>query len=56
VSSVSGLPLCGREGYPACLSDPAAGRWVSWTVATPEPIGKLSLQCDELYLSSIVIQ
>ena len=56
VFDASGRPLCGDTGQPACLTDPAAGRWLSWTFSANEPIGALSLQCDELYLSSIVIQ
>jgi hypothetical protein len=56
VSGASGRPLCGHAGQPACLSEPVARRWTSWTFATGEPIGSLSLQCDDLYLSSVVIQ
>jgi hypothetical protein len=57
VSDASGHPLCGGPGgQPACLSEPASGRWVSWTFATASPIGSLSLVCDEFYLSSVVIQ
>jgi hypothetical protein len=56
VADSAGRPLCGSSGQPACLSDPAAGRWVSWTFSTPGSIRSLSLECDELYLSSIVIQ
>ena len=56
VADSTGRPLCGSSGQPACPSDPAAGRWVSWTFSTPGAIRSLSLECDELYLSSIVIQ
>jgi hypothetical protein len=56
VSGAGGRPLCGHAGQPACLSDPVSRRWTSWTFATGEPIGSLSLQCDDLYLSSVVIQ
>jgi hypothetical protein len=56
VSDASGRPLCGGTDQPACLSDPTPGRWVSWTFSGTEPIGSLSLVCDELYLSSFVIQ
>ena len=56
VADPGGHPLCGSSGQPACLSDATAGRWVSWTFSTPGSIRSLSLECDELYLSSIVIQ
>ncbi|HXJ78859.1 MAG TPA: hypothetical protein VMS64_09280 [Candidatus Methylomirabilis sp.] len=56
VSDTGGHPLCGDAGQPACLADPATGRWVSWTFSANAPIGSLSLDCDELYISSIVIQ
>lgn len=55
-SDPSGRPLCGGSGQPACPSNPSAGRWVSWSFSTPASIRSLSLECDELYLSSIVIQ
>jgi hypothetical protein len=56
VADASGRPLCGDAGQPACLSDAASGRWLSWSFSTAEPIGSLALTCDEIYLSSIVIQ
>jgi hypothetical protein len=56
VSDARGRPLCGATGEPACLSDPASGRWVSWSYPSTEPIGSLSLASDDLYLASIVIQ
>jgi len=56
LADASGRLLCGGAGQPACLSDPAAESWTSWSFAGAEPIGSLSLVCDELYLSSIVIQ
>ena len=56
VSDPGGRPLCGSAGQPACLSNPPAQRWVSWTFSTPGTIRTLSLDSDELFLSSIVIQ
>ena len=56
VSDPGGRPLCGSAGQPACLSNPPAQRWVSWTFSTPGTIRSLSLDSDELFLSSIVIQ
>lgn len=56
VSDASGRRLCGGVGQPACLSDPSPGRWVSWTLATSTAVGGFSLEGDELYLSSVVIQ
>jgi hypothetical protein len=56
VSDARGHALCGNAGQPACLSEPASGRWVSWTFSTAASIGSLSLRCDELYLSSVVLQ
>jgi hypothetical protein len=52
----SGRPLCGRAGQPSCPANPTAGRWVTWTLAGSAPIHRMSLECDDLYLSSIVIR
>jgi len=56
VSDPGGHPLCGSIGQPACLTNPPAQRWVSWTFSTPGTIRSLSLEGDELFLSSVVIQ
>jgi hypothetical protein len=56
VYNTGGRALCGGGGQPACLTDPTSRRWVSWTFTTVESIGSLSLACDELYLSGVVIQ
>jgi len=56
VSDPGGRPLCGSTGQPACLTNPPAQRWVSWTFSTPGTIRSLSLEGDDLFLSSIVIQ
>jgi len=56
VSDPGGRPLCGSAGQPACLTNPPAQRWVSWTFSTPGTIRSLSLDSDELFLSSVVIQ
>ena len=56
VTDPGGRPLCGSVGQPACLTNPPAQRWVSWTFSTPGTIRSLSLEGDDLFLSSIVIQ
>jgi hypothetical protein len=52
----SGRALCGISGQPTCPSNPPAAQWMTWTFWTAGTIRSLSLECDELYLSSIVIQ
>jgi len=56
VTDPGGRPLCGSTGQTACLTNPPAQRWISWTFSTPGTIRSLSLDSDELFLSSIVIQ
>jgi hypothetical protein len=56
IADGSGRRLCGSTGHPACPTNPTPRRWVSWTLASGEPIRSLSLEADDLYLSSIVIQ
>jgi hypothetical protein len=56
IADGSGRRLCGSAGQPACPASPAPRRWVSWTLSSGEPIRSLSLEADDLYLSSIVIQ
>jgi hypothetical protein len=56
IADASGRRLCGNPGQPSCPSNPSVGRWVTWALSSPSPIRSLSLECDELFLSSIVIR
>jgi len=56
IADASARRLCGGTGQPACPTNPTPRRWVSWTLSSSEPIRSLSLEADDLYLSSLVIQ
>jgi hypothetical protein len=56
IADGSARRLCGSAGQPACPTNPTPRRWVSWTLSSGEPIRTVSLEADDLYLSSIVIQ
>lgn len=56
VADAAGRRLCGEAGQPACPVNPRPSEWVTWSLSAPAPIRRLSLESDDLFLSSIVIQ
>jgi len=56
IADASERPLCGGTGQPPCLADPGPGRWVPWTLSSSTPIGSFSLESDDVYVASLVIQ
>ena len=56
IADTNGRQLCGSSGQPPCLAAPTPGRWVPWTLSSSTPIGSFSLESDEIYLASVVIQ
>ncbi len=56
IADAAGRRLCGEDGQPACPVNPRPAEWVTWSVSASAPIRRLSIESDDLFLSSIVIQ
>jgi hypothetical protein len=56
VMDAAGVPLCGGAGQPPCLQAPPQRQWASQTFQSTRPIAKTLIECEEVHVSTFVLQ